>query len=335
MKMIKFYFILLLSFFACSCLTGCSDEKNDANIKSDMVVRMAFPQFFIQGSEGKDIVPYVSLYAKSENEEIADVEGLRIVGKSLGTTVIDVYENESMSKLIKKINVEIIPTATVNLTCGYSLIFQEIPEIIETGATYYFSNFITSDNGVALLLNGNLMTFSIEALMPGQAYISDTHTLGGDVIVEVNVEKYEGPQPFPIPDDLTYLMDVSDVKKVMENYNLEEEGKSATFNSKYATTLVYSPYGNAKSITLYIGEGNSLSTNYLKDKLLGFRIFPSSDTQEVVSYLLSNYPLNTKSWYDSSIWSGFRTFSSENGWLIGSGADYWSEAWSSVEFYVK
>lgn len=329
----NFYLIISLSFLVCGFFSSCSDEKNEANIKSDMIVKMAFPQLFIEGNEGKEIIPYTSLYPQSEDEAIAMVDGFYIVGKSLGNTVIDIYRDEKKSELIKKINVEIIPTATLTLTCGYRATFQDIPSIGETGKTYYASNFKTSDTGVAILEDGNLMTFYIEALMPGTAYISDTHTYDGDVIVEVNVEKYNGSAPFPIPDNLVYFMDVNEVKSVMEGYNLKEEGGSALFNSKYATTLVYAPFGNAESITLYIGEGLSLATQNQKDKLLGFKIVPTSDTQDVVSYLLSNYTLNMDSWVDSSIWSGFRTFDSSSGWIIGSGADNWSEAWSSVDFY--
>lgn len=332
--MTKINLILIWALLLCGGLSSCKDDKNDAKIKSEMVVRMAFPQLFFEETNDMYIIPYSSLYAKSENEEIAIVEGYNVVGKSLGNTVINLYKDESMSELVKKIRVEILPTAEIELTCGYNMIFQDIPAINETGLTYYFSNFTTTDDGVAILQNGDQMTFSIEALMPGRAYISNTHVSGGDVIVEVNVEKYTGPQPFPIPDNLKYLMDVTEVKNVMQSYYLKEEGSSVLFNQKYATTLVYAPYGDAESITLYIGEGLSLSTQYQKDKLLGFKIVPSSGTQEVVSYLLSNYILDTSSWANSSIWSGYRKFDSENGWFIISGADNWSPAWSSIEFYA-
>lgn len=330
MEIKKFCSIFILLSLFCGWLSSCNDEKNEANIKSDMIVKMAFPQLFLEGNEGKEIIPYLSVYAVSENDEIATIDGFQVVGKSLGKTVIDIYNDETKTTLIKKINVEIIPTATINLICGENMVFQDIPEIGLLGNTYNFNNFKTSDIGVAILQDGILMNFSIEALMPGTAYIYDTEN-DGDVIVEVNVEKYSGAIPFPIPEDLMYLMDVTDVKETMKDYYLKEEGKSVLFNSNYATTLVYSPYGNAESITLYISERESLT--YLKNKLLGFKIVPSSDTQEVVSYLLSNYKLDTNTWKNSSIWSGFRTFDSENGWIISSGADNWSEAWSSVDFY--
>lgn len=335
MKMNKIFSITILSFLFCGIFFGCTDEKNETKIKSDMIVKMAFPQFYLEGNEGKEIIPYLSVYAESENEEIAIVQGFKVVGKSLGKTIINIYENESKTKLIKKINVEIIPTATVEIICGSNIIFQDIPELELLSKTYYFNNFKTSDYGVAILLNGDLMTFSIEALMPGTAYIYETDYSDGDIIIEVNVEKYTGSRPFPLPEGITYLMDVTDVKEKMKDYNLKEEGKSVMFNQKYATTLVYSPFGDAESITMYIGEGLSLSTQYQKNKLLGFKIIPLSSPQTIVSYLLSNYKLNTESWENSSIWSGYRTFDSGNGWLISSGADMWNDQWSSIEFYQK
>ena len=330
----KIISITILSFLFCGIFFGCTDEKNEARIKSDMIVKMAFPQIYIDGTEDKEIIPYLSLYAESENEEIATVQEFKVVGKSLGKTIINVYENESKANLIKKINVEIIPTAIVDLICGESIIFQDIPEIGLSSKPNYINDFKTSDNGVAIISSSDLITFSIEALMSGMAYIYNTDYSDGDVIVEVNVEKYTGSRPFPLPEGFSYLMDVADVKEKMKDYYLKEEGKSVLFNQKYATTLVYSPFGDAESITMYIGEGLSLSTQYQKNKLLGFKIIPSSSPQTVVSYLLSNYILNTESWASSSIWSGFRTFDSGNGWIIASGADAWSEAWSSIDFYT-
>lgn len=334
---IKNIWVLLSILALLPCLQACkADDNLIGDIPENITVKMGYPVNLAVRELNSEtlIIPYVKTYTFSENTHIAEVDGLIVEGINLGTTTINIYKDSEQKNLIKKVVVTVVPTVSLNLTCGQ---VASAMDYLDLDPKYtYGSDFKTSDQNI-VLLNGSTMY----ALLPGNAKVKYESHMEGPYLIDVTVNKYTGSAPYTLPAAIIPKMTEAQVKEIMNpimdgfgaNYTITEGYGQMNYQNQ--NTVTFSPYGNAKSITFYFYNGITMH-DIKKGELSGFVIEPNADPTDVIGYVLSNYKMG-------DVWNpvsqnpilGFRTFYTDNSWNVTTEKGGGAIPWSSVIFNYK
>lgn len=321
-------FSILLTIFG---LQGCkADDDLIMDIPASVTIKVGESVNLANTTYDKDelIIPFVEVYTVSGDDNIAKVEELKVNGVGLGTTTIFIYKDENLKNLIKKVNVTVVPTASITMTCGQQADVLDYLDL-DPGHTY---NSEFEVNGKNVVMYDKL---KIYAILPGTAnVIYESHTKG-PYLIQVTVNRYTGAVPFTNPISITPRMTQSEVMERMklimddfgESYTLMEG--VGTLNYHTQKTLTYSPYGNSESITFYFYNDYNIY-GIEKGQLSGFIITPTASPADVIGYILSNYDM-ISDMFDRNPILGLRDFRN-NHWFVSTTLTGNATPWSDVIF---
>ena len=302
-------------------LTGCKTDDVDylvdfgttLNLKVTDIVYVLNEEK-LNVDENTLIIPYFKFTWESTDENVAYIEDAMIKAVGVGNTTIT-FRNEK-DKVIKTLNVKVGPTYEFSAVSGQTIsISSAIPDYTPKSISdYNYHNFYIVDGEY------------IQAGPPSVNYLIGLTTINGiRSYSEFTILPYEGEPPFQLP-KVTPNMNMAQVKEVMADYELTEEGEDYV-GYGYGTFLKYSPFNNCIDIKF----------NFQFNQIYNFVINSNATEEEVLGYLFTNYDYATISDYAyvSNIFNGrynYPHFQIDDQWQVFSNPnDYWN-VWSSLVF---